>query len=185
MRKGFSLVETIIVVAIIATLLIITSPLFIPEKIKYDQYANSLTNVFYRAKMSAIFNLYNANITYNRNTGIFTIFIDENRNNIRDSNEQIVHTFPTTLSFLRRSRTRLGRVLVFDGNQWRDLLSTNQEINIVTFNRLGFVETSIANTQIIDIYITNDQIFNRYSYEYVIRINSGGNIRLIRRRRNL
>ncbi|MCS6956095.1 MAG: prepilin-type N-terminal cleavage/methylation domain-containing protein, partial [Candidatus Calescibacterium sp.] len=106
MRKGFSLVETIIVVMIIAILLIITSHLFIPEKIKYDQYANSLTNIFYRAKMTAIFNLYNTNIIYNTNTGVFTIFVDENRNNIRDSNEQIVHTFPTTLDFLRRSRTR-------------------------------------------------------------------------------
>ncbi|MCS7165222.1 MAG: prepilin-type N-terminal cleavage/methylation domain-containing protein [Candidatus Calescibacterium sp.] len=181
MRKGFSLVETIIVVAIITTLLIITSPLFIPEKIKYDQYANSLTNIFYRAKMSAIFNLYNANIIYNRSTGIFTIFIDENRNNIRDSNERIVHTFPTTLDFLRRSRTRLQRVLVFNGSNWINLIFLNQETNIVTFNRLGFAETSTPNTQIIDIYITNTQISNRYRYEYVIRINSGGNIRLIKR----
>lgn len=179
-KKGFSLIELIIVLLIIGILLFISAPLFVPEKLKFDQYANSFTNLLYRSKMAAIFNLYNTAIIYDRNTGIFTAFVDTNSNRTLDSNEEIIQTFPTTLDFLRRSNTRLSGISVFNGAVWIQTLFITQKTHIITFDRKGFAQAT-NNTQIIDIYITNQNIKNKYRYEYCVRITNGGDIRLIKR----
>lgn len=183
-NKGFSLIEILVAIVILGTLLIVTLPFFLPEKLKFDEYANSFVNLLYRAKMAAIFNLYNANILYNRNTGVFSVYIDENRNNIRDNNERIIHSFPRGLDFLTNSQSRLSSVRVFNGNNWVNLIIIANETNIIIFDRLGFASTTTPNTQIIDIYLTNNRVLNRFRYEYVVRVTSGGSIRLIRRRIN-
>lgn len=114
-KKGFSLIEVLISLMILGILFTIGFIAFTPEKLKYDQYVSSFVNVLYRAKMAAIFNLYNANLIYNANTGVFSVFIDENKNNVRDNNENIIHQFPSNIDFLRRGKTKLSQVRVFNG----------------------------------------------------------------------
>ncbi len=181
--KGFSLVEVTISLLIIAVLLTIGFITFMPEKLKYDQYANGFVNLLYRAKMAAIFNLYNSVLIYNINTGIFEIFIDENMDDSRDPNERIIHRFPNNLDFLRRGRTRIGLVRNLNRNGWTTLIMLNNETNIIIFNRLGYAVGSRINRQLqlVEIYLRNQNVENRYRYQYVVRVTSGGDIRLIRR----
>ncbi|MFN4246016.1 MAG: hypothetical protein ACK4F9_07755, partial [Brevinematia bacterium] len=120
------------------------------------------------------------------NTRIFSVFIDENRNNLRDNNERIIHQFPSNLDFLRRSNTTLSQVRVFNGSVWGYLIFLpNNQTNIIIFNRLGLATTTFFNnTQEIEITFTNQTVENRYRYNYIVRVTSGGDIRLIKRNLN-
>jgi len=177
-RKGFTLVEFVVVIMILAILISLSITVFAPQKVKYDNYASSLTNLLFRAKNAAIFNLYNTVVIYNN--GRFTVFIDMNKNNVQDQNENTLATFPNGLDYLINSGSSLQDVRVFGQGQWNTITNNNV---VIVFDRLGFATfPGINNVQTIQIYLNNQQVRNRYGYQYVISVSSGGDIRLLRRR---
>ncbi|MEN3014515.1 MAG: hypothetical protein ABDH21_00405 [bacterium] len=207
-KKGFSVLEIAVVCMVILIILAFSFPIFIPEKIKYDLYATGLVNLIYKAKMSAIFNLYQTTIVYDRTTGIFTLFLDENGNRARDQNEKIIDSFPDRQRYLRNSRTVMSRfVTIGKGVSVEIILSTtsdnssdnsssnppqdqneeipenipqNGEITLISFNRLGFANSVVNEGIITYIYLQNPRVTPKYRYQYVIRMTRGGDIALLK-----
>lgn len=155
-------------------------PLFLSENIKFDSWANSLYNSLYRAKITAILNLYDTGFIAldNRN---YMLFFNLNGNNNFDNNidtvilntRNIINVFNNRNSFIQNiiisSSSNINTIIVnFDPNSV-----------ILKFNSLGFINLPGNNSfNYIEFNLAN----NKVRYRYVIRLVPSGdiNIRKIR-----
>jgi prepilin-type N-terminal cleavage/methylation domain-containing protein len=186
-RKGFSLVELIIVIFIVGVLLFIGVPMFMPEKFKFDSYTNNFYNNLYRAKLGALVNLYNVGIVFLRdNDGQvrhFYAFLDTNRNNQYNTQEQIIVNTRNILNDFSIRKSRIESVLVVTNSNNINMFFTfippnpaNGQNSTAIFNSLGFFTTGHPGFRELRITLSNQD--PRVNYRVLITITSGGEITL-------
>jgi prepilin-type N-terminal cleavage/methylation domain-containing protein len=186
-RKGFSLIELIIVIFIVGVLLFIGVPMFMPEKFKFDTYANNFYNNLYRAKLGALVNLYNVGIVFLRdNDGQvrhFYAFLDTNRNNQYNTQEQIIVNTRNILNDFSIRKSRIESVLVVTNSNNINMLfmfapndPANGQNSSSIFNSLGFFTTGHPGFRELRITLSNQD--PSVNYRVLITINSGGEITL-------
>jgi prepilin-type N-terminal cleavage/methylation domain-containing protein len=192
-RKGFSLVELIIVIFIVGVLLFIGVPMFMPEKFKFDTYANNFYNNLYRAKLGALVNLYNVGIVFLRdNDGQvrhFYAFLDTNRNNQYNTQEQIIVNTRNILNDFSIRKSRIESVLVVTNTSIINMLfmfapndPANGQNSTAIFNSLGFFTTGHPGFRELRITLSNQD--PSVNYRVLITITSGGEITLRKISRN-
>jgi prepilin-type N-terminal cleavage/methylation domain-containing protein len=186
-RKGFSLIELIIVIFIVGVLLFIGVPMFMPEKFKFDTYANNFYNNLYRAKLGALVNLYNVGIVFLRdNDGQvrhFYAFLDTNRNNQYNTQEQIIVNTRNILNDFSIRKSRIESVIVVTNTLIINTLfmfapndPANGQNSSYIFNSLGFFTTGHPGFRELRITLSNQD--PRVNYRVLITITSGGEITL-------
>lgn len=178
-KKGFSLVELVIVISVFVILVTIATPLFFPENVKFDSWSNGLYNALYRAKTAAIINLYEVGFIAldNRN---FLIFIDANRSNSFDNNDPVVIDSRNIFNDFNNRNSSIENIIISSSLGSQTINTFNPNNIIFKFNSLGFVILP-NNNQFNS--ITINLINNRVSYRYSITLTPGGDIN-IRKVRN-
>ena len=177
-RAAFSLVEMLIVIMLFAVLVAISVPLFLPENVKFDSWANSLYNTLYRGKMAAIINLYEVgfSIIDNRN---FILFIDFNRDGVQSPGDQTIFDSRSIFSDFRNRNCLIQNVTIVRPNGNVDVINSFNNTLIFRFNTLGFVNLP-DNTRFTSIILNLAN--SRVSYRYVINLTSGGSITIAKQR---
>ncbi len=186
-RKGFSLIELIIVIFIVGVLLFIGVPMFMPEKFKFDSYTNNFYNNLYRAKLGALVNLYNVGIVFLRDNDNqvrhFYAFLDTNRNNRYDIEESIIINTRNILNDFSIRKSRIESVIVVTNTSIINMLfmfapnaPANGQNSTATFNSLGFFTTRHPGFRELRITLSNQD--PSVNYRVLITITSGGEITL-------
>jgi len=186
-RKGLSLVELAIVIFIVGVLLFIGVPMFMPEKFKFDTYANNFYNNLYRAKLGALVNLYNVGIVFLRdNDGQvrhFYAFLDTNRNNQYNTQERIIVNTRNILNDFSIRKSRIESVIVATNTSIINMLfmfapndPANGQNSTARFNSLGFFTTGHPGFRELRITLSNQD--PSVNYKVLITITSGGEITL-------
>ncbi|MGC8816009.1 MAG: hypothetical protein ACP5O4_07475, partial [bacterium] len=137
--------------------------------------ANSLYNALYRAKISAIVNLYNTGfiVLDNRN---YMIFLDLNRNNNFDNNiDTVILNTRNIINDFNNRNSFIQSINISSNNLDTTIINFNPNNVIFRFNSLGFVNLPNNNNfNFIDFNLVN----NRVRYRYVIRLIPGGDINI-------
>jgi prepilin-type N-terminal cleavage/methylation domain-containing protein len=186
-RKGFSLIELIIVIFIVGVLLFIGIPMFMPEKFKFDSYTNNFYNNLYRAKLGALVNLYNVGIVFLKDNDDqvrhFYAFLDTNRNNQYNTQEQIIVNTRNILNDFSIRKSRIESVIIVTNTLIINTLFTfvpnapaNGQNSSHIFNSLGFFTTGHPEFRELRITLSNQD--PSVNYRVLITITSGGEITL-------
>ncbi len=173
-KKAFSLIELIIVMSLFIILFAISAPLFFPENIKFDSWANSLYNSLYRAKMAAIINLYEVGFICldNRN---YLIFLDNNRNTTFDNNDRVIFDSRNIFNDFNNRNSSIQNIIISSPNNLNQSVLPSPNNVIFRFNSLGFL--ILPNNNNFNL-ITFDLRNNRVIYRYFIVLTSGGDINI-------
>jgi prepilin-type N-terminal cleavage/methylation domain-containing protein len=185
--KGFSLVELIIVIFIVGVLLFIGVLKFMPEKFKFDAYANNFYNNLYRAKLGALVNICNVGIAFLKdNDGQvrhFYAFLDTNRSNQYNTQERIIVNTRNILNDFSIRKSRIESVIVVTNTVNINMLFTfvpNDPVvgqnSTTIFNSLGFFTTGHPGFRELRITLSNED--PSVNYKVLITITSGGDITL-------